>query len=135
MSLTTTKAQRFFGSLYDSSHAPDLGRFEAAALRLVATVGDTDAVPTRDAAAGDKALAILMLNHIMSTPKIEPGKRAALTAAALLNIKSELVGQFVELFPEMNLEQLTRAAQDAGYYVEILSPDVAAKVPRSAIGR
>ena len=135
MSLTAEKAQRFFGSLYERSHAPDLGRFEAAALRLVATVGNNEGVPTKDVAPGDKALAILMLNHVMSAPKLDAHNKAALTAAALLNIKAELVGRFVELFPDMNLEQLTKAAEAAGYHVDILSPQAAASVPRSVVGR
>jgi hypothetical protein len=63
--LTAEKAKQFFGSLYDRSHAPDLGQFEAAALRLVTTVTGNDAVQTKDVAAGDKALAVLMLNHVM----------------------------------------------------------------------
>jgi hypothetical protein len=133
MQLTVDKAQSFFGSLYGRSHAPDLGKFEAAALRLVASV--ENGVPTKDVAAGDKALAVLMLNHVMTTPRIEPGQKAALTAAALLNIKAELVGRFVELFPDMTVEQLAKAAQKAGYHVDILEPAVAAKVPRSVVGK
>ncbi|WP_292533875.1 hypothetical protein [Methylocystis sp.] len=135
MTLTVDKAKKFFGSLYDRSHAPDLGHFEAAALRLVATVGSDEAVPTKDVAAGDKALAVLMLNHVMSTPKIDPSKKAALTAAALLNIKAEVVGRFVDLFPNMTIEELTKAAGEAGYHVDILAPKDAANVPRSVIGR
>ena len=135
MPLTVTQARKFFGSLYERSHAPDLGRFEAAALRIVATVGDEDAVPTKETAAGDKALAILMLNHLMSAPRVDARKKAALTAAALLNIKSELVGSFAELFPDMTIDQLRQEAEAAGYHVDILSPQAAANVPRTAIGR
>ena len=135
MTLTVSKAKNFFGSLYHRSHAPDLGHFEAAALRLVASVGDEAAVQTKDVAAGDKALALLMLNHVMTTPRVDSGKRAALTAAALLNIKSEVVGRFVELYPDMNVDQLIKAANEAGYHVEVLDEDVAARVPRSVIGR
>lgn len=135
MSLTVKQAKKFFGSLYDNSHAPELARFEAAALRLVATVGDEEAVPTKDAAAGDKALAVLMLNHVMSAPRVDNRKKAALTAAALLNIKAEVVGRFVELFPNMTLKELTKAAQEAGYTVDILPAKTAANVSRSVIGR
>ncbi len=135
MALTVEQAKKFFGSLYDRSHAPDLGRFEAAALRIVATVGSDDAVQTKDVAAGDKALAVLMLNHIMAAPRLEPQKKAALTAAALLNIKSELVGRFVELFPNMNIAELTQAAEAAGYHVDILPSAEAAHLPRSVVGR
>src|SRR4051812_45094583 len=102
--LTVEKARNFFGSLYDKSHAPDLPSFDAAALRLIATV--PNGVPTKDTAAGDRALALLMLNHVMSAPKISSEDKAALTAAVLLNIKSDVVGRFVELFPDMNLEEL-----------------------------
>jgi hypothetical protein len=137
MTLTTQKAKEFFGSLYakDNSFAPDLGRFESAAIRLVASVGDNDAVPTKTTAAGDKALGVLMLNHVMSSPDLKPAQRAALTAAALLNIKAEMVGRFVELFPGMTLQELVKAAGDAGYNVEILSKDVASRMPRSVVGR
>ncbi|MDC8758410.1 hypothetical protein [Janthinobacterium fluminis] len=135
MALKVDDAKKFFGSLYDRSHAPDLGHFEAAALRLVATVENNDAVPTKDVAAGDKALGLLMLNHIMSTPNIEQKQKAALSAAALLNIKSELVGRFTELFPEMTVSELTKAAEKAGYHVEVLDSRVAANVPRSVVGR
>jgi hypothetical protein len=135
MSLSVETAKKFFGSLYDRSHAMDLGHFEAAAMRLVASVQTEDAVPTKDVAAGDKALAVLMLNHLMSSPGVEPRKKAALSAAALLNIKSELVGRFTELFPDMTVEQLTKAAERAGYHVEVLEPSVAAALPRSVVGR
>jgi hypothetical protein len=138
MALTVQQAKKFFGSLYekDRAFAPDLGRFEAAALRLVASVADDDnAVPTKGTAAGDKALAVLLLNHVMSVPDLASSQKTALTAAALLNIKSEVVGRFVELFPDMTLEELTKSAKEAGYNVEILSKDVAARVPRSVVGR
>lgn len=135
MALTTEVAKRFFGRLYDRSHAPDLSHFEAAAMRLVATVEGSDAVPNKDVAVGDKALGLLMLNHIMTSPKIDSKKKAALSAAALLNIKSELVGSFTELFPDMTVEQLTKAAEQAGYHVEVLDPRASAVLPRSVIGR
>ena len=133
-SLTVDQAKTFFGSLYDRSHAPDLGHFEAAALRLVARVDNAEAVPSKDVAAGDKALALLMLNHVMTTPTINPQQKSALTAAALMNIKSEVVGKFADLFPNMTLDELTKAATAAGYHIEILDPRVAATVPRSVIG-
>lgn len=136
MTLSVQSAKKFFGSLYDDrSHAKDLGHFEAAALRLVAAVENDDAVPTKDVAAGDKALGILMLNHIMNSAHLDQRKKAALSAAALLNIKAELVGRFTELFPNMNVDQLTEAARKAGYHVEVLEPRAAAAVPRSVIGR
>jgi hypothetical protein len=133
MTLSTKHAARFFGSLYDRSHAPDLGDFEAAALRLVARV--ENGVPTKDTAAGDKALGVLMLNHVMTTPDVDSSTRAALSAAALMNIKSELVARFVDTFPDMNLDQLLDAARDAGYQVEVLDPEVAERLPRSIVGR
>jgi hypothetical protein len=136
MTLSVENAKKFFGSLYDDrSFATDLGHFEAAALRLVASVGNNDAIATKDVAAGDKALAVLMLNHIMSAPKVDQGQKAALTAAALLNIKAELVGKFTELFPDMTVSELKKAAEKAGYHVEVLEPRVAASVPRAVIGR
>jgi hypothetical protein len=135
MSLTVEQAKKFFGALYDRSHAPDLGNFEAAALRIVANVGDNEAIATKEVAAGDKALALLMLNHVMSAPRLDTGKKAALTAAALLNIKAELVGRFVELFPNMTVKELKKAAEEAGYQVDILPAKEAASVPRSVVGR
>ncbi|WP_342310490.1 hypothetical protein [Burkholderia pyrrocinia] len=135
MALSIENAKKFFGSLYDRSHAPDLDHFEAASLRLVASVENSDAVPTKDLAAGDKALALLMLNHIMTSPGVDQKQKAALSAAALLNIKAEMVGRFTELFPNMTVDELTRAAEKAGYHVEILEPRVAANMPRSVIGR
>ncbi len=135
MTLTVEKAKKFFGSLYESSsYIPDLGSFEAAAIRLVASVGD-EAVATKELAAGDKALAVLMLNHVMSARDIDNPNKAALTAAALLNIKAEMVGRFVDLFPDMTIEELTKAAREAGYHIEILSPDTAERTPRSVVGR
>lgn len=133
MSLTVAQARKFFGSLYDREHAPDLPRFDAAAMRLIASA--EEGVPTKDTAAGDKALAILMLNHIMSAPKISNADRAALTAAALLNIKSDVVGRFVELFPDMTLEELKRSATAAGYHVDVLPAKEAAHLPRTVVGR
>jgi hypothetical protein len=135
MTLSVENAKRFFGSLYDSSHAVDLNHFEAAALRLVASVEGSTAVPTKDVAAGDKALGLLMLNHVISSPRIDAHQKAALSAAALLNIKSETVGRFTELFPDMTLKDLVKAAEKAGYHVEVLDPQVASTVPRSVIGR
>lgn len=69
MPLTTDVAKKFFGSLYDRQHIPDLSHFEAAAIRLVASV-EKDGVPTKDVAAGDKALGLLMLNHLMNTREV-----------------------------------------------------------------
>ena len=132
--LTKEKAKKFFGSLYDSSHAPDLGQFEAAALRLVARVGGDEAVQTKDVAAGDKALAVLMLNQIMSTPKLDARNKAALTAAALLNIKSDLVRSVCRAFPDMTVDEL-KSRPMRGYHIEILPPAAASAVPRSVIGR
>jgi hypothetical protein len=135
MALTTDAAKKFFGSLYDRSHTPDLGNFEAAAIRLVASVESVEAIPTKDVAAGDKALGLLMLNHIINSRNIDTKQKAALSAAALLNIKSELVGRFTELFPDMTVNELTKAAKDAGYNVEVLDARAAANVPRSVIGK
>ena len=135
MALTTDAAKKFFGSLYDRSNTPDLGNFEAAAIRLVASVESDDAIPTKDVASGDKALGLLMLNHIMNSRNIDTKQKAALSAAALLNIKSELVGRFTELFPDMTVNELTKAAKDAGYNVEVLDARAAANVPRSVIGK
>lgn len=136
MTLSVQAAKKFFGSLYnDRSHAMDLGHFEAAALRLVARVETEEAVATKDVAAGDKALAVLMLNHIMNSANLDQPKKAALSAAALLNIKADLVARFTELFPNMNVEELSAAAKRAGYHVEVLEPRAAAAMPRSVIGR
>lgn len=134
MALTTEVAKRFFGSLYDRSSIPDLGHFEAAAIRLVASVED-DGVPTKDVAAGDKALGLLMLNHIMNSSNVDTKQKAALSAAALLNIKSELVGRFTELFPDMTVSELTKGAKNAGYHVDVLDARAAAALPRSVVGK
>jgi hypothetical protein len=138
MSLNMEQARQFFGSLYEqreNTRAPDLGAFEGAAIRLVVRTNTPETIQGKDVVPGDKALGILMLNHLMSAPEVEPSAKAALTAATLMNIKSEVVGRFTELFPNTNLEGLVSAARDAGYQVDILDPDIAAGVPRSVVGR
>ena len=84
MALTADVAKKFFGSLYDRTATPDLGSFEAAAIRLVASVESSEAIATKDVAAGDKALGLLMLNHIINSRNIDTKQKAALSAAALL---------------------------------------------------
>jgi hypothetical protein len=132
MPLTKDQAQRFFGSLYDDSASdsatPDLNGFESAAIRLVARFG-TSTAP------GDRALGLLMLNHVMSTPTVDPDKKNALTAAVLMNIKAPAVDGFLQEFPQTTLDNLVKAAQNAGYQVDVLSPTVANTVPRSVVGR
>lgn len=136
MTLSVHSAKKFLGSLYaDRSCAMDLGHFEAAALRLVASVASDDAVPTRDVVAGDKALGVLMLNHIMNSAQLDLRKNAALSAGALLNIGADAVGRFTELSTNMNVEQLTEVARNAGYDVEVLEPGRAGARPRCVIGR
>ncbi|BCK54899.1 hypothetical protein [Nocardia wallacei] len=135
MSLEVEQAKRFFGSLYDESVAPDLGAFEGAAIRLVARVSAPGAVAGKDVAAGDKALGVLMLNHVMTTPEVDSGAKTALTAAALMNIKSEVVAKFTELFPEQNLNDLIESARAQGYQVDVLDPGDAKSLPRTVVGR
>ena len=126
--LSVDKAKDFFGSLYENDETPDLNGFEAAAIRLVARI---DGV----AAPGDKALALLMLNQIMSTPddQVDPARKGALTAAILMNIKAPAVDGFLEAFPQQSLEELVDAANKAGYQVDVLSPERANDVPRSVL--
>lgn len=128
MPLTVEQAQQFFGALYDREHTPDLNEFESAAIRLVARV-DTSAAP------GDRALGLLMLNHVMTTPEIDPAKKTALTAAVLMNIKAPAVDSFLQEFPDTTLDGLIRSAQEAGYQVDVLPGSVANVVPRTVVGR
>jgi hypothetical protein len=127
--LTVAETKKFFGSLYDPNSTPDLNEFESAAIRLVTRIGTT-------AAPGDKALGLLMLNHMMSSPtKVDPAKKQALSAIILMNIKAPAVAGFMEAFPQENLDDLVKAATAAGYQVDVLKPNVANAVPRSVVGR
>jgi hypothetical protein len=136
MSLDVEQAKNFFGSLYeDPGKIPDLGSFETAAIRLVVRTSARENVQGKDVVPGDKALGILMLNHIMSSPDVEPSTRSALTAATLMNIKSEVVGRFTELFPNTSLEDLITSAREAGYQVDVLDTEVATNLPRALVGR
>jgi hypothetical protein len=128
MALTVADVQKFFGSLYGGTHTPDLNEFESAAIRMVARV-DTVTAP------GDKALGLLMLNHVMSAPRLDPAKKNALSAVVLMNIKAPAVESFLQAFPQTSVDDLVKAAQAAGYQVDILSPTVANAVPRSVVGR
>jgi len=128
MSLTKEKAKKFFGDLYDNSHTPDLNDLDAAAIRLTAKI-DQSTMP------GDKALGILMLNHALSAPKLDPAKKHSLTAAVLMNIKAAVVSHFLDEFPDTNIHQLIDGATKAGYKVDVLSPEVAKTMPRSVVQR
>lgn len=128
MPLTKEQAQQFFGSLYDHTDTPDLNEFESAAIRLVARV-ETSSAP------GDRALGLLMLNHVMGAPETAPEKKTALTAAVLMNIKAPAVDRFIDAFPDMTLDRLVDAAKEAGYQVDILPGSVANSVPRTVVGR
>jgi len=128
MALTHDRAKQFFGSLYDNSHTPDLNDFESAALRLSTKIGE-------HTASGDKALGLLMLNHALADQKLEPAKKHALTAAVLMNIKKMVVSNFLDDFPQTNLDDLVNSATKAGYKLDVLAPDVAKGLPRSIVQR
>jgi hypothetical protein len=128
MPLNTDQAALFFGSLYDNSATPDLSEFESAAIRLVARTQGISAP-------ADKALGLLMLNHVMTTPPetIDAATKGALTAAVLMNIKAPAVDGFLRAFPQENLQSLIGAATEAGYQVEVLPPERANAVPRTVL--
>lgn len=128
MPLTTEQAKEFFGSLYEHEDTPDLNEFDSAAIRLVARI-ETSSVP------GDRALGLLMLNHVMGAPKTDAKTKSTLTAAVLMNIKQIAVDGFLQAFPDMTLDRLVEAAKDAGYEVDVLAGSVANNVPRSVVGR
>jgi len=128
MALSHDRAKEFFGSLYDNSHTPDLNDFESAAIRLSAKIDE-------HVASGDKALGILMLNHALADQKLSSHKKHALTAAVLMNIKKQVVSNFLDDFPQANLQDLVHAANKAGYKVDVLPGEVAKTLPRSIVQR
>ncbi len=128
MALSHDRAKQFFGSLYDNSHTPDLNDFESAALRLSTKIDE-------HVASGDKALGLLMLNHALADQKMAPARKHALTAAVLMNIKKQVVSNFLDDFPQANLDDLVSSATKAGYKVDVLPPEVAKHLPRSIVQR
>lgn len=126
--LTVDKARTFFGALYDERTAPDLNEIDSAAIRMVARLG-SHVMP------GNDALGLLMMNHVMATPKLGNDVKTELTAAVLGDIKAMAIASFIKQFPQTNVEQLVEAAKKAGYDVEILSVDKAAILPRSVVHR
>jgi hypothetical protein len=128
MTLTVDKAKEFFGALYDERTAPDLNEIDSAAIRMVARLGP-HVMP------GNDALGLVMMNHVMATPKVSKDARIEITAAVLGDIKAMAVASFLNQFPQTNVEQLVASARKAGYDVEILSVEKAAALPRSVVHR
>ncbi|WP_094011994.1 hypothetical protein [Pseudomonas soli] len=126
--LTIEAAKKFFGDLYDTAAAPDLNAFDNAAIRLITRYQDR-VMP------GDKALGTLMMNAVMSEPKLTADDRVELTAAVMGNIKQMAVGTFLQKFPKANLKGLIKAAKDAGYEVQVLDAAGVQAMPRSVIDK
>ncbi len=126
--LTVDSAKQFFGSLYDTKAAPDLNAFDNAAIRLVARYKDR-VMP------GDDALGTLMMNAVMSEPKLTADDRVELTAAVMGNIKQMAVGTFLEKFPKATLDGLIKEAKSAGYDVQVLDAKGIQAMPRSVVGK
>lgn len=126
--LTVDAAKVFFGSLYATEAAPDLNAFDNAAIRLVARYKDR-VMP------GDDALGTLMMNAVMSEPKLTPDDRVELTAAVMGNIKQMAIATFLEKFPKATLESLIESAREAGYEVQVLDTNGIQAMPRSVVGK
>jgi len=110
--LSKAVAQQFFAALYEESPTiPDQPEFDRMATRIVASMG-------ANTSTGDQALQSLMFNYILSSPEnVEKGKRLA---SVLGNIKQKAVLEFATEFPDANLDELIKAAEGAGYDVEVL---------------
>lgn len=126
--LSIDDAKNFFGSLYSEKGAPGLDDFDTAAIRLVGRFKQY-VMP------GDDALRLLMMNHIVGSPKINENDQVELTAAVLGNIKRRAVAMFAEKFPNKNLDELIQAAQQAGYEVDILDEEESRNVPWTTVNR
>ena len=126
--LTPETAKAFFGSLYDEETAPDLNRFDSAAIRLAAKYQDRVMV-------GDKALGMLMLNHVISNPAVSDQTKTNLTAAVMGNIKASVLSKFLEEFPTQDLDSLVQSAKASGYDVTVLKIEDAKHLPRSHVGK
>jgi hypothetical protein len=126
--LTVGAAKKFFGALYDTKAAPDLNAFDNAAIRLVTRFQDR-VMP------GDKAIGTLMMNAVMSEPKLTANDRVELTAAVMGNIKQQAVGSFLAKFPKATIAGLIKSAKAAGYDVQVLDPKGVQAMPRSVIDK
>jgi hypothetical protein len=111
MEISKELAKKFFRSLYkDADTVPD-DHFELTTSRIIAKQGGKTL-------SGDAALQGLMLNYLLD-PKNAPAAKPL--SAVIAGIKQRAVSEFTKNFPNTTLDDLVKAANEAGYEVQVLS--------------
>lgn len=112
--LTKDEAKQFFGALYcgrGGRQAIDRNEFRELAAKFIARCSDETVV-------GTAALQGLMLNYALGSA--ENAEKAKDKAILLAHISRRGVAAFIESFPEATIDDIMKAAEEAGFDVEVV---------------